>query len=85
MRELALAVFAASRDEHARDREARSRRFVRFAASVDAAAYLAELERSGIRWLSRSDGLFPSRLRSISDPPPGLFLRGASPVEPMEE
>jgi DNA processing protein len=81
VKELALAVFAASRDEHAREAETRSRRFARFLASFDARAYVAELERSGIRWLARGNGRFPHRLASISDPPPGLFLRGSSSLE----
>jgi DNA processing protein len=71
-------VFAASRDEHATERETRSQRFARFLASFDAAGYLAGLERHGIRWLSRCDDTFPRRLAAISDPPPGLFLRGSS-------
>jgi DNA processing protein len=79
--ELALAVFAASRDEHAVERETRSQRFLRFRESFDSRAFLARLERAGIRWLARSDLRFPPLLRSIHDPPPGLFLRGAGPVE----
>jgi DNA processing protein len=81
MRELALAVFAAMRDEHAVDRETRSHRFARFAASFDGASYISELARAGIRWLARSDDAFPPRLASIVDPPPGLFLRGSGPCE----
>jgi DNA processing protein len=83
--ELALAVFAASRDEHASERETRSQRFARFRASFDPAAYVVELERAGIRWLSRRDALFPQRLGSICDPPPGLFLRGSSPAQLLSE
>lgn len=79
--DLALAVFAASRDEHAVERETRSQRFARFSASFDGAAYLAELKGSGIRWVGRRDEPFPQRLASISDPPPGLFLRGSAPSE----
>ena len=84
MRELALAAFAASRDEHATERESRSRRFSHFAASFDGRTYLAELERRGIRWIARSDPSFPTRLAQIADPPPGLFLRGSAPVEMLE-
>ena len=84
MRELALAAFAASRDEHATEREARSQRFARFVASFDGRAYLVGLERLGIRWLARSDPSFPTRLAQIADPPPGLFLRGSAPVETLE-
>src|SRR5262245_36227550 len=81
MRELALAAFAASRDEHAVERETRSHRFARFLESFDAAAYLEQLARTGIRWLGRRDPSFPARLASISDPPPGLFLRGSAVPE----
>jgi DNA processing protein len=80
MNELALAAFAAAHDCHAADREARSQRFERFAASFDPHAYLAALGDHGLRWLARSDPAFPERLRAIHDPPPGLFLRGASDV-----
>jgi DNA processing protein len=83
--ELALAVFAASRDEHASERETRSQRFARFVASFDSARYVAELGQGGIRWLSRRDRLFPQRLGSISDPPPGLFLRGSAPPELLSQ
>jgi DNA processing protein len=34
-----------------------------------------------VRFLARSDALFPPLLRSIHDPPPGLFLRGGADVE----
>jgi DNA processing protein len=83
--ELALAVFAAAHDEHASERESRSRRFARFRASFDATAYLQGLDAKGLRWLSREDGLFPRRLRSIHDPPPGLFLRGAESPDLLSE
>jgi DNA processing protein len=85
MNELALTVFAASRDEHAVEREARSQRFARFVASFDAAAYLTELAGGGVRWLGRRDPSFPARLASISDPPPGLFLRGSASPELLSE
>jgi len=79
--ELALAAFAASNDMHADDREARSRRFARFEASFDADGYVRALAERGLRWLARSDGAFPERLRAIHDPPPGLFLRGRADGE----
>ncbi len=85
MTELALAVFAAARDEHARDDETRSQRFARFREGFDAAGYLRSLEAGGMRWLSRGDGCFPGRLRSIHDPPPGLFLRGSAAPELLAE
>jgi DNA processing protein len=85
MNTLALAVFAAARDEHASEREARSRRFERFRKSFDSGAYLRELEQRGMRWLSRDDEAFPRRLASIHDPPPGLFLRGSGSSRLLSE
>ncbi len=76
MSELALAMFAAVRDVHATDRIPRSRAFESFLAGFDEKAALAGLAAGGFRWLGRSDPGFPSRLGSIHDPPPGLFLRG---------
>ena len=84
MSELALAAFAASREEHASDRLGRSRRFDAFASSFDAAAYLRELGRAGIGWVARRDPAFPRRLSAIHDPPPGLFVRGSAPLELLE-
>ena len=74
--ELALALFAASRDVHASERERRAATFAAFAAEFDEPARLRELTAAGFRWLGRSDPCFPSRLRAIHDPPPGLFIRG---------
>jgi DNA processing protein len=62
--ELATAVFAAHTDAHL----------------LDAPRFLRELSERGYRWLARSDPAFPVRLRSIHDPPPGLFVRGAAAV-----
>ena len=81
MSDLALAAFAAARDEHAADRLTRSRRFDAFCASFDADTYRSELSRHGIRWIGRHDPEFPSRLRSIHDPPPGLFVRGEASTQ----
>jgi DNA processing protein len=78
MNELALAVFAARRDAHATDADARRREFIAFAAAFDGAAYVRELEAAGFRWLARSEPAFPPRLAAIHDPPPGLFLRGGA-------
>ena len=81
MSELALAMFAASRDIHATDRESRTARFAAFVASFDDALELRRLAEEGFRWIGRSDTAFPARLKAIHDPPPGIFLRGASAVE----
>jgi DNA processing protein len=81
--ELAVAVFAAETDAHLLD-EPRSARFERFRRGFDEAAYEARLAERGLRFVARSDSSFPVRLRSIHDPPPGLFLRGDAPVELLE-
>ena len=77
MSELALAAFAAARDAHAVDRDTRSREFASFARHSTSDAYCRASPPRGLRWLARSDAAFPPLLRSIHDPPPGLFLRGA--------
>jgi DNA processing protein len=79
--ELALAAFAAARDEHATPRTTRSHRFAAFRSTFDARAYEADLERRGVRWVAASDAAFPPRLRAIHDPPPGLFVRGSAPLD----
>ena len=79
MSELATAVFAAHTDAHLLDAP-RSARFASFRATFDEAAFLRRLAGQGLRWLARSDPAFPARLRSIHDPPPGLFVRGAAPL-----
>jgi DNA processing protein len=74
--ELALAAFGAATGAHVVSTP-KSARFAAFARCFDAAAYAAGLARRGLRFLARSDPAFPSLLRAIHDPPPGLFLRGA--------
>ncbi len=81
MSELALAAFAAARDAHAVDRDARSREFAAFRAAFDATAYCQGLAAGGVRWVARSAPGFPPFLRSIHDPPPGLFLRGSGAID----
>lgn len=76
MSELALAAFAAHTDTHL-IAAPRSERFTRFQREFDERAYLADLERRGLRWLARSSRGFPRALAAIFDAPPGLFLRGA--------
>jgi DNA processing protein len=78
--DLALAAFAAETGSHIVVPPA-SRRFAAFARAFDESGYLRGLGKSGIRWLARSDPAFPSLLRAIHDPPPGLFVRGNGPVE----
>jgi DNA processing protein len=81
MSELAHALFAASRDAHAADRDRCSSRFAAFLAAFDEASELARLERAGLRWLARSAPGFPPLLRAIHDPPPGVFLRGGGEAD----
>ncbi len=76
MKQLALTMYAAARDAHAHDGELRTAGFAAFADSFDEAAERAKLAAAGIGWIGRSEPGFPARLRSIHDPPPGLFLRG---------
>ena len=83
MSELATAVFAAHTDAHLLDAP-RSARFASFRASFDEAAYLRDLATRGFRWLARSDPAFPQLLRSVHDPPPGLFVRGAAPLSLLD-
>jgi len=83
--ELALALYAAGRDAHAADRDAATGGYAGFVASFDEAAARRGLADAGVRWLGRSDSCFPARLRSIHDPPPGLFLRGAAEAGLLEQ
>jgi DNA processing protein len=83
MSELATAVFAAQTETHLLDAP-RSARFASFRARFDEPRYLRQLVEAGYRRLARSDPAFPARLRSIHDPPPGLFIRGAAPHSLLE-
>ena len=80
MSELALAVFASETGTHlvrppqGASWRAHLRRF-------DERAELDHLAAAGFRFLGRSAAAFPMLLRSIHDPPPGLFLRGAADAE----
>jgi DNA processing protein len=83
MSELATAVFAAQTDAHLLAAP-RSARFATFRATFDEPAFLRQLTEGGYRWLARSDPAFPARLRSIHDPPPGLFIRGSAPIAVLD-
>ena len=80
MNELATAVFAAHSDSHLVDAP-RSARFAAFRTTFDPQAFLRDLAERGFRWIARGDPDFPPRLRSIHDPPPGLFVRGEAPLD----
>ncbi len=77
MNELALAIFAAVSDAHLVG-EPRSARFAAFKARFDERTELERLSGLGLSFLGRSAARFPPLLHAIHDPPPGLFLRGAS-------
>ena len=81
MSELAIAAFAAATGEHLVD-EPRSRRFDAFRRTFDELKFRQELSARGLAWLGRSERGFPTRLRAIHDPPPGLFVRADSPALP---
>jgi len=83
MNELATVVFAAQSSAHLLGAP-RTARFAAFLRGFDEASYRRDLARRGFRWIARSDPAFPSRLRSIHDPPPGLFLRGDALLELLE-
>ena len=80
MSELALAMFAAASDAHLVG-EPRSSRYAAFRAAFDERETLAGLHERGLRFVGRSTDAFPTLLRAIHDPPPGLFLRGAAEPE----
>jgi DNA processing protein len=80
MSELALAVFASETGTHL-VRPPRSDRWRAFERRFDERACLERLAADGYRFLPRSSPEFPSLLRAIHDPPPGLFLRGAAKPE----
>jgi DNA processing protein len=73
--ELAVAAFAAANDAHMLEAP-RTTRFEQFRHAFDEQAFRRDLAARGLRWVARSDRAFPPLLRSIHDPPPGLFVRG---------
>jgi DNA processing protein len=77
--ELVLAAYAAETGGHFVS-EPQDTRYARFRKRFDGSAFRERLAAAGIRWLPRSDADFPAALRSIFDPPPGLFLRGSGEV-----
>jgi DNA processing protein len=83
MSELAVALFAASTGTHLLE-QPRSTRFERFRARLDEPRFLRDLEQRGLRWVARGESGYPARLRSIHDPPPGLFIRGGAPLSLLD-
>ena len=80
MSELATAVFAARTGDHLVE-VPRNKRFESFRRSFDEASYRRALAVRGYSWIGRSDVGYPSRLRAIHDPPPGLFVRASRELE----
>ena len=80
MNELALAVFASETGAHL-VREPAGGQWRAHARAFDVRAYEQRLAAGGFGFLARSAAAFPPLLRSIHDPPPGLFLRGAADPE----
>ncbi len=76
MSELAVAAYASASGRHVLAPPP-GREFAAFVRGFDERAFAERLAASGVRWVGRSDPAFPARLRSIHDPPVGLFLRGA--------
>jgi DNA processing protein len=74
--ELALALFASETGSHLIEPPQGARWAVHL-RRFDERACLERLAERGYRFLPRSDHAFPGLLRSIHDPPPGLFLRGS--------
>jgi DNA processing protein len=78
--DLGLAVFASETGTHL-VREPQGGRWREHRRRFDERAYRERLAVDGFCFLGRSEVAFPSLLRSIHDPPPGLFLRGAAEPE----
>jgi len=75
MNELALAVFASETGAHLL-REPGGARWHAHLRAFDAEAYERRLHERGLRFTAR----LPPLLRSIHDPPVGLFVRGGAPL-----
>jgi DNA processing protein len=84
MSDLALAAFAAETGSHLVN-EPRSERYARFRRGFDVGAYERRLAAHSLRFVARSAQVFPTHLRAIHDPPPGLFLRGHGEVSLLEQ
>ena len=80
MSDLALAVFAAETGGHV-VQEPKEVRFQRFKRAFDAEGYRAALGAQDLRFVGRSESLYPRLLGELHDPPPGLFVRGAGALE----
>jgi DNA processing protein len=80
MSELALAAYAAETGAHL-VRPPGDGSWRAFSRRFDDGRFLAGLRECGVRWVGRGEPGFPSLLRAIHDPPPGLFIRGAGALD----
>ncbi|HET7572959.1 MAG TPA: DNA-processing protein DprA [Gaiellaceae bacterium] len=80
MSELALAVYASQTGTHL-VREPQGARWREHLSRFDERDYRVRLGAEGFRFVERSGADFPPLLRSIHDPPPGLFLRGLAGID----
>jgi DNA processing protein len=78
--DLAVAMFASETGSHLLAAPCNGR-FDAFRRGFDEAACVSRLAALGIRWVARSDPGYPGRLRSIHDPPVGLFVRGGGSLD----
>jgi DNA processing protein len=78
--ELVVAAFAAATGSHVLERPT-SGRFAAFARGFDETAERARLATEGLRFVGRSEAVYPPLLHAIHDPPPGLFVRGAAELD----
>jgi DNA processing protein len=78
--ELALAVYASETGTHL-VRPPAGARYAAHVRGFDGGAYERLLAAAGLRFVGRGAAVFPALLRSIHDPPPGLFVRGAADAE----
>jgi DNA processing protein len=81
MNDLALAVFASETGTHL-VKPPVNRRWSEYLRAFDACAYEARLAAVGYRFVTRCQ--LPPLLRSIHDPPPGLFVRGEADLGLLE-
>ena len=83
MSDLAVAMFAAETGAHLLSAP-RNSRFDAFRRTFDEAGCLRRLSALGVRWVARGDDGYPARLRSIHDPPIGLFIRGRGRLDLLD-
>jgi len=78
--ELALAVFASETGTHL-VKAPSSAQWLSHLRRFDASRYTERLAAQGFAFVGSTSAEFPALLRSIHDPPPGLFLRGSASAE----